>query len=181
VGADLDTTGTTDPDSSSQSSTLADDQQTLEQQEQAEGQAAASGDYSTAQNDAQQAYEQSQTVANEGGPDNTNETWEAAQNESWANWDQQTADQDAATAASYANDTSGNPSDAADAQLYGDAAQSEQQTADGYGEAGEYGDPVGEPVDTPTASDEAPAEDSAPVDDTAAADTSAVDEDSSAS
>ncbi len=176
---DPDATGTTDPDSQTQSDTLTADQQTLQQEEQEEGKAAASGDYATAQNDAQQAYEQSQTVANEGGPDSTDQTWEAAQNESWANWDQQTADQDQQTAQSYAE--SGNPDDA---QIYSDAAQNEQQNADNYGEAGEYGDPLGEPVDTPAATDDAPAEeapvDDTPVDDSAAVDTSAVDDDSSA-
>jgi len=165
---------------------LANDQQTLEQTEEQEGQAAQSGDYSTAYADSQQAYEQSQTVANEGGPDNTDATWTAQLDESWANSDQQTADQDQQTADSYANDPNATPGDAADAQLYGDAAQNEQQSADNIGEAGEYGDPIGEPVDTPTdTTEDAPAEeapvDDTPVEDAPAEDTSTVDDDSSAS
>ncbi len=72
----------------------------------------AAGDYSTASSDASQAYQDSETVAGEGGPDNTDETWTAQLNESWANSDQQTADQDAATADSYA--AAGFTDDAAD-------------------------------------------------------------------
>ena len=94
--------------------------------------------------------------------------------------------QDATTAASYADDTSGNPdTDAADAELYGNAATGEEQTADASAESGEYGDSVGEPEDTPT--DDAPADDTAaddaPVDDTPVDDTpvddSTADDDSS--
>ena len=195
VGSDPDSTpadpdSTTDPDAPAPVDTTS-DQQTLEQTEQQEGQAAQSGDYSTASNDAQLAYQESQTIANEGGPDNTDQTWAAEQNESQANWDQQTAEQDQTTADSYANDPNALPSDAADAQLYGDAAQNEEGTADNYGEAGAYGDPVGEPVDTPTdttedapvedaPADEAPVDDT-PVDDSPPADDAAVDDDSSAS
>jgi hypothetical protein len=188
--ADPDATGTTNPDAPAPVDTTS-DQQTLEQTEQQESQAAQSGDYSTASNDAQLAYQESQTIANEGGPDNTDQTWTAEQNESQANWDQQTAEQDQTTADSYANDPNALPSDAADAQLYGDAAQNEEGTADNYGEAGAYGDPVGEPVDTPTDTtedapvedapvDEAPVDDT-PVDDSPPADDTAVDDDSSAS
>lgn len=161
-------TDTTDPDA------LNDAQQTLQQHEQTEGQAAASGDYAAASDDAQQAYSASQDVANAGGPDNTDETWQASQDESWANWDQQTANEDAQTAQSYADDTSGNPDDAADAQLYGDAAQDQQENADASGEAGEYGDSLGPQDDSSAVADDTP------VDDSAAADTSSVDDDSSA-
>jgi hypothetical protein len=149
---------------------LTDAQATLQQDEQAEAAAAATGDYATANNDAQQAYGASQDVANAGGPDSTDATWEAAQNESWANSDQQTADQDALTAASYANDPSGNPDDAADAALYGGDAQTEEATADDSAAAGEYGDPVGPADDTATAVDDTPVDDTPAVDDTATAD-----------
>ena len=150
---------------------LTDAQQTLQQDEQAEAQAAASGDYATANTDAQQAYGASQDVANAGGPDSTDQTWDAAQNESWANWDQETANQDAATAASY--DASGNPDDAA---IYSSAADNEQGNADNAAEACEYGDPLGPSEDTVTADEDAPVDDTA-VDDTAAADdTAAVDD-----
>jgi hypothetical protein len=174
-----DLTATTDPDAQSQADS---DQQTLEQEQQQEGQAAASGDYSAAQQDATQAYEQSQTVAGEGGPDNTDATWNAMQRESWANWDQQTADQDQQASDSYAA-----AGDAQGAEVYGDAAGTEQGNADNSGEAGEYGDPVGEPADSTATADEAPADDTAVTDDTTAtADTTAtddttVDDDSSAS
>jgi hypothetical protein len=189
---DPDSTGTTDPDSSTtdpDSQTPIDttaDQQTLEQEEEKESKDVQAGDYSAAYSDSQQAYQQSETLAGEGGPDNTDDTWTAQLDESWANSDQQTADQDAITAASYANDPTGNPAvDAADAQLYGDAAQNEQQSADNSGEAGQYGDPIGEPVDTPTAPDEAPAEEApaeeAPAEEAPVEDTSTVDDDSSAS
>jgi hypothetical protein len=154
---------TTDPDA------LSDAQQTLQQDEIAEAQAAASGDYATAQDDSQQAYGASQDVANAGGPDNTDQTWDAAQNESWANWDQQTADQDAATAASYAD--SATPDDA---EIYSAAADNEAGNADDAAEAGEYGDSLGPAEDTSAVADEAPAEE-APVDESAA-----VDDDSSA-
>jgi len=96
----------------------------------------ASGDYSTANADAQQAYQQSETVAGEGGPDNTDETWTAQLDESWANSDQQTADQDAQTADSYA--AAGFTDDA---QMYGQDAQSEEQTADSSAESGQYATP----------------------------------------
>jgi hypothetical protein len=146
---------------------LNDAQQTLQQDQQAEAQAAAAGDYATANNDAQLAYGDSQDVANAGGPDNTDATWEAAQDASWANADQQTADQDALTADSYAADTSGNPeTDAADAALYGGDAQSEEATAD---------DSAAAAVDDAPVDDTAVADDAAPVDDTA------TDDDSSAS
>ena len=168
------TADTTDPDTQFQSDALSDDQQTLQQDEQAEGQAAASGDYGTAQDDAQQAYSASQDVANAGGPDNTDETWQASQDESWANWDQQTADENAQTAESYANDTTGNPDDAADAALYAGDAQDEQANADAAGEAGEYGDSQGPEDDTSAVADDAPVDDT-PVDDSA----SSVDDDSS--
>jgi hypothetical protein len=158
---------------------LNDAQQTQQQDEQAEGQAAASGDYSTAQDDAQQAYSASQDVANAGGPDNTDQTWQASQDESWANWDQQTADENAQTAASYANDTTGNPDDAADAALYAGDAQNEQANADASGEAGEYGDSVGPEDDTSAVADEAPV-DEAPAEEAPADDSAAVDDDSSA-
>jgi hypothetical protein len=169
-----------DPDATPVDPGLSDAQQTLQQDEQAEAQAAASGDYATANNDAQQAYGASQDVANAGGPDSTDQTWDAAQNESWANWDQQTADQDAATAASYAG--SATPDDA---QIYADAAQNEQGNADNAAEAGEYGDPLGPSEDTVTAEEDAPV-DETPVDDTAvedvapADDTATADDDSSA-
>jgi len=156
--------GTSDPADNSQ---LQSDQETLAQEEQAEGQAAASGDYSTASADAQQAYQQSETVAGEGGPDNTDETWTAQLDESWANSDQQTAEGDAQTADSYAAAGFGD-----DAQMYAGDAQSEEQNADAAGEEGAYGDPTGQEMDTPTeeaTADEAPVED-APVDDTAGAD-----------
>jgi hypothetical protein len=148
---------------------LNDAQQTLQQDEQAEAQAAATGDYATANDDAQQAYQASEDVANAGGPDDTDATWEAAQNESWANADQQTANEDAVTAASYANDPTGNPeTDAADAAMYAGDAQTEEATADDSAAAGEYGDPVGPAEDTPV--DETPVEDTAAVDETATAD-----------
>ena len=95
---------------------LTSDQDTLQQDEQQEAQDVQSGDYSAASTDAQQAYQQSETVAGEGGPDNTDETWTAQLDESYASSDQQTAEEDATTAASYADDTTGNPDDAADAQ-----------------------------------------------------------------
>jgi len=157
---------TTDPDA------LSDAQQTLQQDETAEAQAAASGDYAAASNDAQQAYGDSQTVADAGGPDNTDQTWDAAQNESWANWDQQTANEDAQTAQSYATDTSGNPDDAADAGIYAAAADNAQENADDHGEAGEYGDALGPQDDSSAAAEETPVddtpeEDSAPVEDSA--------------
>jgi len=137
----------------------------------------ASGDYSTANTDAQAAYSESQTVAGEGGPDNTDETWNAQLDESWANSDQETATEDQTTAESYA--AAGFTDDA---QMYSEDGTAEEQTADGSAEAGEYGDPVGEPVDTPVddsaPAEEAPAEE-APVDDAPADDTT-VDDDSSA-
>jgi hypothetical protein len=155
---------------------LNDAQQTLQQDEQAEAQAAASGDYATANTDAQQAYGASQDVANAGGPDSTDQTWDAAQNESWANWDQETANQDAATAASY--DASGNPDDAA---IYSSAADNEQGNADNAAEAGEYGDPLGPADDAVTAVDNTAADDTAlddtAVDDTAVDDVAPVDDD----
>jgi hypothetical protein len=168
------TADTTDPDAQAQSDALSDAQQTQQQDEQAEGQAAASGDYATAQDDAQQAYSASQDVANAGGPDNTDETWQASQDESWANWDQETANEDAQTAESYADDTTGNPDDAADAALYAGDAQNEEATADASGEAGEYGDSLGPEDDTSAVADEAP------VDDAPAEESSSVDDDSSA-
>jgi hypothetical protein len=120
-----------------------------------------------------------------GGTDHSGTAYDEAQNESWANWDQQTADQDATTAQGYAD--SGN---SADAGIYSAAADTEQSNADTAGEAGEYGaelaqtDPSSE-VATDTPVDEAPAEE-APVDDTPAEeapvdDSAAVDDDSSAS
>ena len=167
------TTGTTDPDAQAQSDTLADAQQSQQQAEQAESQAVASGDYSAANDDAQQAYSASQDVANAGGPDNTDKTWEAQLNESWANWDQQTANEDAASAQSYAD-----AGFTDDAQMYAADAAGAEATADSSAEAGEYGDPLGPEADSSAAA-EAPAEE-APVEDAAAADTSVVDEDSSA-
>jgi hypothetical protein len=149
---------------------LTDAQQTLQQDEQAEAQAAAAGDYATANTDAQQAYGASQDVANAGGPDSTDQTWQAAQNESWANWDQETANQDAATAASYAD--SATPDDA---QIYADAAQNEQGNADNAAEAGEYGDPLGPAEDTVTGVEDAPADDAA-VEDAPAVDDTPVEE-----
>ena len=143
------------------------DQATLQQDEQAESQAVASGDYSAASADATQAYQDSETVAGEGGPDNTDETWTAQLDESWANSDQQTADQDAQTADSYA--AAGFTDDA---QMYAGDAQSEEQTADASAEEGQYGDPVGPEADAPA--DEAPVDERRwtmrPVDDTAATD-----------
>jgi hypothetical protein len=158
--ATLDTTG--------DSLDLSDAQQTLQQDEQAEAAAAATGDYATANDDAQQAYSASQDVANAGGPDDTDATWQAAQNESWANADQETANEDAQTAESYAADTSGDPNDAADAQMYAADAQSEGATADDSAAAGEYGGDLG--PDESAIADEAPVEDTAAVDDTATAD-----------
>jgi hypothetical protein len=161
-------------DPATDSPDLTDAQATLQQDEQAEAAAAATGDYSTANDDAQQAYQASQDVADAGGPDDTDATWQAAQNESWANADQETANEDAATAASYANDPSGNPdTDAADAQMYAADAETEGATADDSAAAGEYGGDLG-PDETAVA-DEAPVEDTAAVDDTAT-----VDDDSSA-
>jgi hypothetical protein len=169
------TTDTTDPDNQSQTEAVSDAQQTLDQAEQAEGKAAASGDYATAQDDALQAYAASQDVANAGGPDSTDETWAASQSESWANWDQQTADENAQAAQSYAE--SGNMDDAG---IYAAAADNAQGNADASGEAGEYGDPLG-PQDNSTAvAEEAPVEDSAPVDESASVDTTAAADDSSA-
>jgi len=150
---------------------LTDAQQTLQQDEQAEAQAAASGDYATANTDAQQAYGASQDVANAGGPDSTDQTWTAAQDESWANWDQETANQDATTAASY--DASGNPDDAA---IYSSAADNEQGNADNSAEAGEYGDPLGPAEDTVTGVEDAPVEDTAAVDEAPAVDDTAVED-----
>ncbi len=121
------------------------DEQTEQQAEQQESQDVSAGDYSAASNDATQAYQDSQTVAGEGGPDNTDETWNAQLDESWANSDQQTADQDAQTADSYA--ASG---DANAAEVYGDAAQNEGENATDSADEGQYGDPVGEEMDTPT-------------------------------
>ncbi len=113
-------------------------------------------------------------MANDGGPDSTDQTWEASQDESWANWDQETANEDAQTAESYADDTTGNPDDAADAALYAGDAQNEEATADASGEAGEYGDSLGPEDDTSAVADEAP------VDDAPAEESSSVDDDSSA-
>jgi hypothetical protein len=141
----------------------------LQQDEQQESQAVASGDYSAASADAQQAYQQSETVAGEGGPDNTDETWTAQLNESWANSDQQTAEGDAQTADSYA--AAGFTDDA---QMYAGDAQGEEQTADASAEEGQYGDPVGPEADAPAEeapADEAPA-DEAPADDSSGADDS---------
>jgi hypothetical protein len=141
----------------------------VQQDEQAESQAVASGDYSAASNDASQAYQDSETVAGEGGPDNTDETWTAQLNESWANSDQQTAEGDAQTADSYA--AAGFTDDA---QMYAGDAQGEEQTADASAEEGQYGDPVGPEADAPAEeapADEAPA-DEAPADDSSGADDS---------
>lgn len=182
----LDTTDAADApdvDTQAQTDALNDAQQTELQAQQAEANAAASGDYATAQDQAHQAYSASQDVANAGGLDNTSQTWTAAQDESWANWDQQTADQNAQAAASY--EASGNPDDAA---IYAAAADNAQGNADNFGEAGEYGDPLGPSVDSPavaedTVVDEAPAVDdsAAAVEDTApAVEETAVDDDSSA-
>jgi hypothetical protein len=153
----------------------------VQQDEQAESQAVSSGDYSAASTDASQAYQDSQTVAGEGGPDDTDETWTAQLNESWANSDQQTADQDAQTADSYA--AAGFTDDA---QMYSGDAASEEQTADSSAEEGQYGDPVGPEADA--SAEEAPAEDApadeapvddAPVDDAAADDAAGTDDSSS--
>ena len=57
--------------------------------------------------------------------------------------------------------------------MYGDAAQSEGENAADAGEEGQYGDPVGQEMDTP--SEEAPA-DEAPADDAAADDTAGSDD-----
>jgi ABC-2 type transport system ATP-binding protein len=172
------TADTTDPDAQAQADAASDAQETLQQDEQAEAQAAASGDYATAQDDAQQAYSASQDLANAGGPDNTDETWHAAQDESWANWDQQTADENAQTAASFANDTTGNPDDAWDAELYGGVAESNQEAADDHGEAGEFGDSLG-PEDSSAVAEEAPV-DEAPAEEAPVEESSPVDDDSSA-
>jgi hypothetical protein len=182
AAADPDATGdTTDADTQAQTDAVNDATATQQQAEQSEAQAVASGDYATASDDAQQAYSASQDVANAGGADNTDSTWTAAQNESWANWDQQTADQDQATAESYAN--SATPDDAS---IYSAAAENEQGNADNAAEAGEYGDPLGPEADSTAAPEEAPVDDT-PVDDSAPAedaapveDTSTVDDDSSA-
>jgi hypothetical protein len=157
---------------------LSADQQTLAQDEQQEAQDVAAGDYSAADYDAQAADAEAGQVAEEGGPDNTTETWDAALNESWADSQQQTAEQDQQYADSYAAAGFGD-----DAQMYSEAAANEEQTADNSAEAGEYGDPLGPSEDAPTdagaepAADEAPAAEEAPVED----DTAAVDDDSSGS
>jgi len=72
-----------------------------------------------------------------------------------------------------------NPDDAADAELYSDAAQSEQGSADDAGEAGEFGDSLG-PEDSAAVADEAPVDD-APAEEAPADDSPAVDDDSSVS
>jgi hypothetical protein len=165
---------TTDAATPAEDGTLSDDEQTLQQQEDQEAQDVQSGNYAAAQNDSEQAYQTSETVAGEGGPDSTDSTWEANLNDCWANSDQQTADQDEVTAESYA--ASGNTDDA---ELYGSAAN-EEGTVDNSAEAGEYGDTVGPDVDTPTAEDTAPAVDDTPPEETAAVDDTPAD-DSSAS
>jgi len=142
------TTDATDPDAQSQSDAQSDAQYNLDQAEQSESQAAASGDYSTAQDDATQAYQASEDVANAGGPDNTDTTWSAMQDESWANWDQQTANEDAQSAQSYAE-----AGDAQGAEVYGDAAQNEQENADNSGAEGEYGGELGPEMDSSTETD----------------------------
>ncbi len=142
------TTDTTDPDAQSQSDAQSDAQYNLDQSEQAESQAAASGDYSTAQDDATQAYQASEDLANAGGPDNTDTTWSAMQDESWANWDQQTANEDSQSAESYAE-----AGDAQGAEVYGDAAQNEQENADNSGAEGEYGGELGPEMDSSSETD----------------------------
>ena len=154
IGTDTDatatdsTTDTTDPDAQSQSDAQSDAQYNLDQAEQGESQAAASGDYSTAQDDATQAYQASEDLADAGGPDNTDTTWSAMQDESWANWDQQTANEDSQSAESSAEagDTQG-------AEVYGDAAQNEQENADNSGAEGEYGGELGPEMDSTTDTD----------------------------
>ena len=93
TGTDPDSTTSTDPDSTGSTDTtqLATDQDTLQQDEQQEAQDVQSGNYTAASDDAQQAYQQSETVAGEGGPDNTDDTWTAQLDESYAASDQQTA------------------------------------------------------------------------------------------
>ena len=112
-------------------------------------------------------------MANEGGPDNTDQTWAAEQNESQANSDQQTADQDQTTADSYANDPNALPSDAADAELYGDAAENE--TAEcrqlrGSGRVRRSDRRAGSEIRRTDTTEDAPVDD-APVDDTPVDDT----------
>jgi hypothetical protein len=147
------------------------DEATVQQDETQESADVSAGNYAAASTDASQAYQDSQTVAGEGGPDNTDETWTAQLDESWANSDQQTADQDAATADSYAA-----AGDAQGAEVYGDAAQNEGENADASADEGQYGDPVGPEEDVSAA--EAPADD-APVDDAAADDAAGTDDSSS--
>lgn len=142
------TTDATDPDAQSQSDAQSDAQYNLGQSEQAESQAAASGDYSTAQDDATQAYQASEDLANVGGPDNTDTTWSAMQDESWANWDQQTANEDSQSAESYAE-----AGDAQGTEVYGDAAQNEQENADNSGAEGEYGGELGPEMDSTSETD----------------------------
>ena len=120
----------------------------------------------------------------EGGPDTTDDTWTAQLDESYAASDQQTAEEDATTAASYADDTTGNPdTDAADAQLYGDAATGEEQTADAAPNRASTAIRSASRWIRQRITDDAPVDDT-PVDDTPVDDTpvddSTVDDDSSA-
>ena len=147
-GTDTDATDAADPDAQSQSDAQSDAQYNLDQAEQSESQAAASGDYSAAQDDATQAYQASEDLANAGGPDNTDTTWSAMQDESWANWDQQTANEDSQSAESYAE-----AGDAQGAEVYGDAAQNEQENADNSGAEGEYGGELGPEMDSTSETD----------------------------
>jgi hypothetical protein len=162
------------------------DEATVQQDEAQESADVSAGNYSAASNDATQAYQDSETVAGEGGADNTDETWTAQLNESWANSDQQTADQDAQTADSYA--AAGFTDDA---QMYSGDAQGEEANADSAAEEGQYGDPIGPEADASAgeapaedaSADEAPVDeapvDDAPVDDAAADDAAGADDSSS--
>jgi hypothetical protein len=158
------TTDSTDTQTQADSDAQSDAQYNLQQAEHAEGEAAASGDYATAQDQAQNAYWAAEDLANAGGPDHTDETWDAMQSESWANWDQQSANENAQSAESYAES-----GDLDGAEVYADAAQDQQESADSYGAEGEYGGDLG------------PAEDTATVDESTAVDTSSVDETSASS
>jgi hypothetical protein len=158
-----DTNDLTGPDSADLQ-TAATDQQTAATDQAQEATDAASGDYAAATDDAQNASAAAVGAdATGGGLTNDGSADTEALDESWANWDQETADQDATTAQSYAD-----AGFTDDAQMYAGDAAGEEQTAAGLGDEGTYDTAGAEAVPDDTAvADEAPVEDAAPVDDTA--------------
>jgi hypothetical protein len=142
------------------------DQQTAAADQAQEATDAAAGDYAAATEDAQNASAAA-TAADQSGGGLTNDgsADTEALDESWANWDQETADQDATTAESYAE-----AGFTDDAQMYAQDGAAEEQTAQGLGDEGTFDTAGAEPVPDDTATpeeapvEEAPVEEAAPVD-----------------